>query len=158
MWILPRNTCMKTACRSIKSKSKLPIGFSLMKTSMGSFFFTFPSSNTYTPWACSPRTPVPARLHSSFPPHKPDSASRIRRGCPPCCFSSPNLPTFSLGVRYSAFYPCPNNGQFQLRKNGAHLDKGLAHGVNLPVAAVHGDAAHNHQPQPLCFDGMDDFA
>ena len=22
-----------------------------MKTSMGSFFFTFPSSNTYTPWA-----------------------------------------------------------------------------------------------------------
>ena len=73
-------------------------------------------------------------------------------------FSSPNLPPLSLGVRHSAFYPCPDEGQFQLRKNGAHLDKGLAHGVNLPVAAVHGDAAHNHQPQSLCFDGMDDFA
>ena len=60
-------------------------------------------------------------------------------------------------VCHSAFYPCPDDGQFQLRKNGAHLDKGLAHGIDLPVPAIDGDAADDDETEVFALHQLDDL-
>ena len=63
-----------------------------------------------------------------------------------------------LCVCHAAFHSCSNDGQLQFRKDGAHLDEGLAHGIDFAVAAVHCNGANNHQPKPLLLDGVHDFA
>lgn len=62
------------------------------------------------------------------------------------------------GVRHATFHPCSDDGQFQFGKYRDHLDERLTYGVDFAAAAIHRDAAHNHQPQALLPDGVDDFA
>lgn len=62
-----------------------------------------------------------------------------------------------LCICHTAFHSCADDGQLQFSKDGAHLDEGLAHGVDFAVAAVHCDGTHNHQPKPLLLDGFHDF-
>ena len=62
-----------------------------------------------------------------------------------------------LGVFHPAFHPCANHRQFQLTENASHLEKRFAHRVCLSVPAINRDAPHNHQPQALFADGVDNL-
>ena len=50
-----------------------------------------------------------------------------------------NLLALGFRVLHTAAYSCPDDTQLQLREHRTHLNERLAHRVNLPCAAIHGD-------------------
>ena len=68
------------------------------------------------------------------------------------------LPSICLGVLHAAFYSRTDHGQFQLRKDCAHLDECLAHRIDVAALAVDGDAADNDQAEALGLDDVHDLA
>ena len=64
------------------------------------------------------------------------------------------LLALGLGVGDARPHTRPYEGQFQLIEDGRHLKEGGAHGVHVPIAAIHCDAAQDHQPQVLLLDGF----
>ena len=73
-------------------------------------------------------------------------------GWPPADFLA-----LRLGVSHAAFDPRPDDGQLQFGKDGAHLDKGLAHGIDLPVPAIDGDAPDDDEAEVLALHQFDDL-
>ena len=62
-----------------------------------------------------------------------------------------------LCILHAAAYSGANNAQFQLGEYCTHLDKCLAHGINLARAVVQRDAAYDDQSQAFAFDDLDDL-
>jgi len=59
-----------------------------------------------------------------------------------------------VGVGDARPHARPYEGQFQLIEDERHLKEGCAHGVHVPIAAIHCDAAKDHQPQLLLLGGF----
>lgn len=51
------------------------------------------------------------------------------------------ISSFAAASRLPLFTLAPHHGK--LRKHRTHLNEGLQHGFNLPIAAIHRNAPHN---------------
>lgn len=55
-----------------------------------------------------------------------------------------NLPALGFGILHAAANTCPDDAQLQLREHRRHLNERLAHGGDLPGAAIDGDRADDY--------------
>ena len=95
--------------------------------------------------------------------HHPRHKRRImlienRRNAILCRFRSSNVFAFGFCVLHAASDAVADHAELQLCEDAAHLDEGLAHGVDCAFAAVYGDAAHNDQAQVFLLYCVQDFA
>ena len=73
------------------------------------------------------------------------------------CLRSANPVSLLLSIRHARLHSCPDDGQLQLCEHSRHLNEGLAHGVNVALATVNGDASHNLQAHMLALDDVDNL-
>lgn len=81
-----------------------------------------------------------------------------RRNVVLCSMRSADLLPFALGVRHAGLDSGPDDGEFQLCEDCAHLDEGLTHGVYVAGSAVDGNATEDFQSHMLLFNHIHDFA
>lgn len=67
-----------------------------------------------------------------------------------CGFRSSDAFAFGFCVLHAASDSVADHAKLQLCEDAAHLDEGLAHGVDCAFAAVCSDAARGHRPKILC--------
>lgn len=68
------------------------------------------------------------------------------------------FPALADCVLQAGAHPGTDHRKFNFRKYPSHLQEGLGHRVNLPVAAVHRDAAHDDQAKTLLPDKVNQLA
>lgn len=70
------------------------------------------------------------------------------------CLRSADPAALLFGIRHARLHSGPDDRKFQLREHSRHLNEGLAHGINVALAAVDHNAAHNFQPHVLALDDV----
>ena len=66
--------------------------------------------------------------------------------------------SLSFGILHTGSDPCAEHGKFQFGEYCTHLNECLAHGIDIPVAAVDGNAAEDDQAQVFLLDDVHNFA
>ena len=74
-----------------------------------------------------------------------------------CGVGSANPAPLLLSIRHARLHSGSDDGQLQLCKHSRHLNEGLAHGVNVTLATVDGDATNNLQAHMLALDDVDNL-
>lgn len=67
-------------------------------------------------------------------------------------WNAPQFPALADRVLQARAHPVAERRQFNFREYHGHLQEGFSHRVNLPVAAVHCDAAPDDQAKALLPD------
>ena len=81
-----------------------------------------------------------------------------RRNAVLCGFRSSDAFAFGFCVLHAASDSVADHAKFQLCEDAAHLDEGLAHGINVAVSAINRDTADDNQPELLSLDDLHDLA
>ena len=67
---------------------------------------------------------------------------------------SANPAPLLLGIRHARLHSGSDDGKLQFCEHSRHLNEGLAHGVNVTLATVNGDATNNLQAHMLALDDV----
>ena len=74
------------------------------------------------------------------------------------CLRSADLRSLCAGVCHAGTDASADDAELQFRKHARHLDKGVSHGIDFAICAIHGDTPHDHQAQTLGANRLDDLA